>query len=410
MPFFCYRKTIRSITTDNGSEFCAHKLISNALAPKGSKNPNLVFFADSYSSWQKGAIENANKLIRQYIPKGTDFSSLTDAFILKIQIKSTEDLAKNSILDPLARFSSSKLLILHLPVESRMWGLWQCICRKSPFLCIQERIIPTKWLTLRKEVSSIFRKMNVTNSIIKFVSSLAQKKYRDKEGCFVAEGTKCVRDTWQHFDCRMIIATQNWYDTFGNSSHLGKLYIANRGQMQRMSQFATASEVIAVYNIPQPDLEPKAEQDGINIVLDGIQDPGNLGTIIRLADWYGIRNIFCSKQTVDVYNHKVVQATMGAISRVKVTYCDLEALIAGSSLPVYGTTLDGDNIYSTELASSAFVVFGNEGNGMSERLKSLATKNLCIPSGTANGEGSESLNVSIAAAITISEFCRNRLK
>ena len=150
--------------------------------------------------------------------------------------------------------------------------------------------------------------MNVTNSIIKFVSSLAQKKYRDKEGCFVAEGTKCVRDTWQHFDCRMIIATQNWYDTFGNSSHLGKLYIANRGQMQRMSQFATASEVIAVYNIPQPDLEPKAEQDGINIVLDGIQDPGNLGTIIRLADWYGIRNIFCSKQTVDVYNHKVVQA------------------------------------------------------------------------------------------------------
>ena len=151
-----------------------------------------------------------------------------------------------------------------------MWGLWQCICRKSPFLCIQERIIPTKWLTLRKEVSSIFRKMNVTNSIIKFVSSLAQKKYRDKEGCFVAEGTKCVRDTWQHFDCRMIIATQNWYDTFGNSSHLGKLYIANRGQMQRMSQFATASEVIAVYNIPQPDLEPKAEQDGIIIPSRGV--------------------------------------------------------------------------------------------------------------------------------------------
>ena len=144
MPFFCYRKTIRSITTDNGSEFCAHKLISKALAPKGSKNPNLVFFADSYSSWQKGAIENANKLIRQYIPKGTDFSSLTDAFILKIQIKSTEDLAKNSILDPLARFSSSKSLILHLPVESRMWGLWQCICRKSPFFMHSVKNNPDK--------------------------------------------------------------------------------------------------------------------------------------------------------------------------------------------------------------------------------------------------------------------------
>ena len=252
--------------------------------------------------------------------------------------------------------------------------------------------------------------MNVTNGIMKFVASLAQKKYRDKEGCFVAEGTKCVRDTWDHFNCHMIIATQNWYETFGNRSHLGKLYIANRGQMERMSQFSTASEVIAVYDIPLTDELPIAQPTGLNIVLDGIQDPGNLGTIIRLADWYGIKNIFCTKQTVDVYNHKVVQATMGAIGRVKVTYCDVEQLMAESGMPVYGTTLDGENIYSAELEPNGFVVFGNEGNGMSERLKALATKNLYIPSGAANGEGSESLNVSIAAAITISEFCRNRLK
>ena len=252
--------------------------------------------------------------------------------------------------------------------------------------------------------------MNVTNGIMKFVASLAQKKYRDKEGCFVAEGTKCVRDTWDHFNCRMIIATQNWYETFGNSSHLGKLYIANRGQMERMSQFSTASEVIAVYDIPLTDELPIARPTGLNIVLDGIQDPGNLGTIIRLADWYGIKNIFCTKQTVDVYNHKVVQATMGAIGRVKVTYCDVEQLMVESGMPVFGTTLDGENIYAAELEPNGFVVFGNEGNGMSERLKALATKNLYIPSGAANGEGSESLNVSIAAAITISEFCRNRLK
>lgn len=242
------------------------------------------------------------------------------------------------------------------------------------------------------------------------MSSLAQKKYRDKEGCFVAEGTKCVRDTWQHFDCRMIIATQNWYDTFGNSSHLGKLYIANRGQMQRMSQFATASEVIAVYNIPKSDLEPKAEQDGINIVLDGIQDPGNLGTIIRLADWYGIRNIFCSKQTVDVYNHKVVQATMGAISRVKVHYCDVPNLLEEyNDLPVWGTFLDGDNIYQSELDNKGFVVFGNEGQGIGQKVSKLVNKRLLIPSWN-SGETSESLNVGVATAVVISEFRRSVLK
>ena len=250
----------------------------------------------------------------------------------------------------------------------------------------------------------------VSNNTVKFVASLSQKKYRDKEGCFVAEGNKCVRDTWDYFKCRMLIATQNWYENFGNYTHMDILQIATRQQMQKMSQFSNPSEVIAVYEIPEVTYIDSEVENNINIILEGVQDPGNLGTIIRLADWFGINNIFCNKQTVDVYNHKVVQATMGAISRVKVSYCDLEALIAGSSLPVYGTTLDGDNIYSTELASSAFVVFGNEGNGISERLKSLATKNLCIPSGTANGEGSESLNVSIAAAITISEFCRNRLK
>ena len=251
---------------------------------------------------------------------------------------------------------------------------------------------------------------DINNGIIKVVRSLAVKKYRDDERLFVAEGTKCVRDTWDYFNCKWLICTRVWHDRLANATMHDKIVLANNQQMAKMSQFSNPSDVIAVYEMPEKAIDEKEVRDGLNIVLDNVQDPGNLGTIIRLADWYGIKNIFASIGTVDVYNHKVVQATMGAISRVKVSYCDLEALIAGSSLPVYGTTLDGDNIYSTELASSAFVVFGNEGNGMSERLKSLATKNLCIPSGTANGEGSESLNVSIAAAITISEFCRNRLK
>lgn len=252
---------------------------------------------------------------------------------------------------------------------------------------------------------------SVSNSIVKFVTSLSQKKYRDKENCFVAEGTKCVLDTWQHFSHRMIIATQKWYDTFGDQSMSEIIHIANKMQMQKMSQFATPSEVIAVYEIPDMEYSTNDLSNELTILLDGLQDPGNLGTIIRLADWYGIKNIFCSKKTVDVYNHKVVQATMGAISRIRVHYCNLETLITDNpNIPVFGTSLDGENIYTTKLPNNGFVIFGNEGNGMTNELKVLTTSNLLIPSGCGNNATSESLNVGLAAAITISEFCRNRLK
>ena len=251
----------------------------------------------------------------------------------------------------------------------------------------------------------------VSNNTIKFVASLSQKKYRDKEGCFIAEGNKCVRDTWDYFKCRMLIATQNWYESYGNCTHMDVLQIATRQQMQKMSQFTNPSDVIAVYETPEVSYTPQEVKENINIVLEGVQDPGNLGTIIRLADWYGIKNIFCNKQTVDVYNHKVIQATMGAISRVKVHYCDLEELIESfPEMDVFGTTLDGENIYSTTLPDRCFVIFGNEGNGMSERLKAMTTRNLYIPSRVVDGSKSESLNVGLAAAITISEFCRNTLK
>ena len=251
----------------------------------------------------------------------------------------------------------------------------------------------------------------VSNNTIKFVASLSQKKYRDKEGCFIAEGNKCVRDTWDYFKCRMLIATQNWYESYGNCTHMDVLQIATRQQMQKMSQFSNPSDVIAVYETPEVSYTPQEVKENINIVLEGVQDPGNLGTIIRLADWYGIKNIFCNKQTVDVYNHKVIQATMGAISRVKVHYCDLEELIESfPEMDVFGTTLDGENIYSTSLPDRGFVIFGNEGNGMSERLKAMTTRNLYIPSRVVDGSTSESLNVGLAAAITISEFCRNTLK
>ena len=253
--------------------------------------------------------------------------------------------------------------------------------------------------------------MELTNSTIKFIASLGLKKNREANGCFVAEGTKCVRDTWDHFNCRMIVATRNWYEQFGHSSHLDKIAFASRQQMQRMSQFSTAAEVIAVYDIPHLTISSDEVRNSLNIVLDNVQDPGNLGTIIRLADWFGIKNIFCTPDTVDVYNHKVVQATMGAISHVKVHYCDIEELIARyPGLPVYGTFLDGDNIYRQEVENRGFVIFGNEGKGISPQLAQLVSRRLLIPAFAASGEAPESLNVGVAAAITISEFRRRTVQ
>lgn len=253
--------------------------------------------------------------------------------------------------------------------------------------------------------------MELTNSTIKFIASLGLKKNREANGCFVAEGTKCVRDTWDHFNCRMIVATRNWYEQFGHSGHLDKIAFASRQQMQRMSQFSTAAEVIAVYDIPHLTISSDEVQNSLNIVLDNVQDPGNLGTIIRLADWFGIKNIFCTPDTVDVYNHKVVQATMGAISHVKVHYCDIGELIAQyPDIPVYGTFLDGDNIYRQQVENRGFVIFGNEGKGISPQLAGLVSRRLLIPAFAASGEAPESLNVGVAAAITISEFRRRTVQ
>ena len=252
---------------------------------------------------------------------------------------------------------------------------------------------------------------DINNGIIKLVSSLAVKKYRDKERLFVAEGWKCVRDTWRAFNCRYLIATKAWYEQQGTAEHYPKLVLAHKSQMVRMSQFTTPSDVMAVYEIPETSYTHDEVRSGLNIVLDNIQDPGNLGTIMRLADWYGIRNIFASKSTVDVYNHKVVQATMGAISRVKVHYCDLDFFLDDyDDMPVMGTFLDGDNIYGAKLPEGgAFVIFGNEGQGISPKIAAHVTQRLHIPAMPRKGEHSESLNVGIAAAITISELRRNHL-
>ena len=251
---------------------------------------------------------------------------------------------------------------------------------------------------------------DINNGIVKTVRSLTMKKNRDEEGLFVAEGMKCVRDTWGNFKCRWLIATRAWYDQFGNSSMIDSIVFATKAQMAKISQFSTASDVLAVYEIPPTKIDNQRVANQLNIVLDNVQDPGNLGTIIRLADWYGIKDIFATIGTVDIYNHKVVQATMGAISRVKVHYCDLEALFETySNQPVWGTFLDGENIYRSELENRGFVVFGNEGQGIGAKVAKHVDKRLLIPS-YSESETSESLNVGVAAAIVVSEFRRTALK
>lgn len=250
--------------------------------------------------------------------------------------------------------------------------------------------------------------MELTNGIIKWVFSLSQKKNRDKERCFVAEGTKCVLDTLDYFDVKYLFATSDWIDRFG-SEYREIATIVTKKQLERMSMLKNASDVLAVYEMPENVENPNLE-GSLVIALDGIQDPGNFGTILRIADWFGVKNVFCSKDTVDVYNPKVVKSTMGAISRICVSYCDLlELFDSHKDMPVYGTLLDGENIYTKQLTQTGFIVMGNEGNGISAAVRQRVTNSLLIPSYPVGEPTSESLNVGMATAIVVSEFRRQML-
>lgn len=252
--------------------------------------------------------------------------------------------------------------------------------------------------------------IEVNNGIIKFVKSLGNKRVRDEEGLFVAEGWKCVRDTLDAFKCRYLVATRAWYEKNGMARFHDQLVLAPKSALERMTQFSTAPDVLAVYEKPQVTVDSDVVRGDVSLVLDNVQDPGNLGTIVRLADWYGIRHLFCSPTTVDIYNHKVVQATMGAIARVAVTYTDLEELFDEyPEVPVLGTFLDGDNIYGSQLPQCAFVVMGNEGQGISRDVAARATRRLLIPSWPREGMVVDSLNVGMATAIVLSELRRTTL-
>ena len=253
----------------------------------------------------------------------------------------------------------------------------------------------------------------LTKNQIKFIQSLDRKKCRVESGCFLAEGNKLVEDTLHAFECRMLVATPQWWEQHAHVQADVKVE-ASRDELSRVSQLTTPQDVLAVYVMPQRSLDMEQLHNELSLVLDTVQDPGNLGTIIRIADWMGIRHIICSPETADVYNPKVVQATMGALARVHCHYVDNLAKVLAeykaAGYPIYGTLLEGQNMYHKDsilTKERGIIVMGNEGNGISQEVRELVTHPLLIPSYPADGTTSESLNVSIATAIVLAEFRRN---
>lgn len=250
--------------------------------------------------------------------------------------------------------------------------------------------------------------VELTNRLRKLVASLDDARTRREEGLFKAEGTKCVLDTLGHFTMRHLFATRAWLDSHEAVLNGADATVVKRPDLERMTHMSTTPEVIAVYEIPAPSLVPDLA-GRLTLALDRIQDPGNLGTIVRIADWFGIGTVICSCDTVDIYNPKTVQATMGAIARVKVIYTDLAAILNASNVPVYGTFLDGENIYTAPLTPEGVIVMGNEGKGISPEVENSIDRRITIPSFPPGAPTVESLNVGMATAVAVAEFRRRQL-
>ena len=245
---------------------------------------------------------------------------------------------------------------------------------------------------------------------IKQIQSLNRKKNRDESGLFLVEGNKMVEEALRSgFSVQTLVCTASFLNDHPEiRSQANELIEADSQSIQKASLMQNPQDALAVVCQPvhfEPVLNLKND---LILALDFIQDPGNLGTILRIADWFGINSVICSENTVDVFNPKVVQASMGAIFRVKTRYTNLENFFteAGKNqIPVYGTFLEGKDIYTEELTRNGILVLGNEGNGISPEAARLVSHKIFIPS-FSSGKGSESLNVAIAAAICCSEFRR----
>ena len=239
---------------------------------------------------------------------------------------------------------------------------------------------------------------------IKFIQSLSQKKIRDEHRLFIVEGEKLVEELLHtNFIIQKIVYTKKV--SFATPPQISEQ--VSEAVMERLSAFKTPPTILAVVENPHEQRLPKLSNDELYLALDNIQDPGNLGTIMRIADWFGIRHIFCSLDTVDCFNSKVVQATMGAIFRTRVHYIDLAKFLQETekTIPIYGTFLDGENIYQQTLTKGGIIVMGNEGKGISPEVAATVSSRLFIPSYLGQ-QSSESLNVAASTAILCAEFRR----
>lgn len=270
----------------------------------------------------------------------------------------------------------------------------------------------------------------LTKASIRLVTSLRQRKFRRLEGLFVAEGPRLVGELLSAFTCRELFATREWLELHASQYPLVTIVEVTDAELARISSLQAPQQVVALFEIPVDEASithaiarrqgssddgstatadsSHVIPDGLHIALDGVQDPGNLGTIIRLADWFGVHHLWCSPQTADVWNPKVVQATMGGIARVHVHYVDLPLFLASlpPSLPVYGTALDGESIWTTPLSADGIIVMGNEGNGVTPEVDALCRHRLLIPNYPSGQVTTESLNVAMATGIVLAEFRR----
>jgi RNA methyltransferase, TrmH family len=263
----------------------------------------------------------------------------------------------------------------------------------------------------------IFNKCTMISiSKSKLIRSLDKKKFREQQKLFVVEGVKMVLellDTDNKYTPEIleIYALGEWVERFGGTIRKGiGLNEASEQELRKVSHLVTPQQVLAIVKIPEQNLDPLLLSGQIVLGLEAIRDPGNLGTIVRTADWFGIRHILCTPDSVDLYNPKVVQATMGAMARTRVYYTEIDTLLADSSMkdkPFYGTFLGGKNIYETTIEPAPLILFGNESKGLSRQYDSYMKESISIPSfASADGGGSESLNLASSVAVVCSEIRR----
>jgi len=239
----------------------------------------------------------------------------------------------------------------------------------------------------------------LSKSQLKLITSLRQKKYRNSQKLFFAEGIKVVNEFLaSEFEVYKVFCT----DDFEHMLPSDKIEVISETDLKKISLLKSPNQALGVFKIPS---EKKIKKNGLTVVLDTVNDPGNLGTIIRLCDWFGVEQIVCSQDTVDCYNPKVAQATMGSLTRVSLIYTDLKNYLASENRPIYAAMMDGKNVYQSNLKNDAVLVMGNEANGISKKILSLVTNSITIPQ-FGNQQKTESLNVATATAILLSEFRR----